>query len=208
MSDPRYRFSLVRDLRDPRTRSVGLPERTVGFIMVNPSTAEADDGGQDDPTIRKCIGFARRAGYDGLLVGNVSPLRATDPRELLKCIGGGIDWRRRKENNEALKMICLGSATVVLAWGATVGGHPELAARADEVAALARCYAREVVTIGNRTAGGYPRHPLMLPYSATWRPAFPEPPPCNCNPADNTGGYHSPTCPEFDPQHGMEGPQF
>lgn len=177
MGDPRFRFSLARDLRDPLART-GLPERSVGFIMVNPSTAEAEDTGNNldnDHSVRKCIGFGRRAGFDGLLVGNVSPMRATDPRDLLKMIGTGFDVFRRPENNEALKMICLGSACVVLAWGATVGQHPELAARADEVAALARCYAREVMVLGARTAGGHPRHPLMLAYSTPWVPLDAQP---------------------------------
>ncbi len=42
------------------------------FIGLNPSTADAR---QDDPTIRRCIRFARDWGYGGLLMGNLYAYR-------------------------------------------------------------------------------------------------------------------------------------
>jgi len=49
------------------------------FVMLNPSTADAKE---DDPTIRRCVSFAKREGYDGLIVINLFAYRATDPKEL------------------------------------------------------------------------------------------------------------------------------
>ncbi len=43
-----YRYHLAREW------STGKP---ILFVMLNPSTADA---GEDDPTIRKCLGFATR----------------------------------------------------------------------------------------------------------------------------------------------------
>ncbi len=66
----RYQLSRVWD------ESKGL----VLFIMHNPSTADADN---DDPTIRRCINFAKSWGYGGIMVGNIIPYRCTNPNELI-----------------------------------------------------------------------------------------------------------------------------
>ncbi|NEQ99153.1 MAG: DUF1643 domain-containing protein [Cyanothece sp. SIO2G6] len=49
------------------------------FIGLNPSTADAVT---NDPTIRRCIGFARSWGYGGMMVTNLFAYRATRPQEL------------------------------------------------------------------------------------------------------------------------------
>lgn len=69
--DGRYRYELRRVWNSDRP--------TVGWIMLNPSTADAD---HDDPTIRRCVSFARAWGYGGIVVRNLFAYRATDPRAL------------------------------------------------------------------------------------------------------------------------------
>ena len=68
-----YRYSL--------TRKWEAWKGTVNFIMLNPSTADAQE---DDPTIRRCIGFAKAWGYGGIVVTNLFAYRATNPKELKK----------------------------------------------------------------------------------------------------------------------------
>lgn len=68
----KYRYQLWRIWDDTKPK--------VLFIMHNPSTADANE---DDPTIRRCIGFAKRWGYGGIYVGNLFAFRATDPKDLL-----------------------------------------------------------------------------------------------------------------------------
>jgi len=54
---------------------------TLAFIMLNPSTA---DEVEDDPTIRRCVGYAEDWGYGELIVGNLYAYRTSDPEELNK----------------------------------------------------------------------------------------------------------------------------
>src|SRR5207253_9302632 len=88
--DGLYRYSLTREILNPGIGCLDEDERggTVTFVGLNPSTADAT---QDDPTIRRCIRFAREWGFDRLKMVNLYAYRATDPRELGKAEQAGID---------------------------------------------------------------------------------------------------------------------
>jgi hypothetical protein len=69
------------DCRDYRSRLFREWDNRLGkilFIMLNPS---ADDK-KEDPTVRRCIGFATRWGYGYVEVRNIFSLRSTDPMVL------------------------------------------------------------------------------------------------------------------------------
>ena len=74
-ADGKYRYYL--------RRTVSGGSRIATFIMLNPSTADAQ---ADDPTIRKCIGFCRLWGCGELYVVNLFALRATDPKMIGKTL--------------------------------------------------------------------------------------------------------------------------
>lgn len=134
-----YRYQLER--------SWGPSYRLV-FCMLNPSTADAI---VDDPTIRRCIGFAKRDGYDGITVCNAYALRATNPK-LLKGHPDPIGPR----NDEWLERSCILSPKVVVAWGANIDP-----ARAEQMTNIFRRSGTEVLCLG-RTKAGHPRHPLYI----------------------------------------------
>lgn len=117
------------------------------FVMLNPSTADAS---QDDPTIRRCIGFAKRWGFGRLDVVNLYALRATDPRELRKH-ASPIGPRNDLAVGEAM----LECRSIVAAWGAR--GEPTHAARMLDHAPKWR----DVFCLGV-TLGGAPLHPLYV----------------------------------------------
>jgi len=122
---------------------------TAVFVMLNPSTADAQ---MDDPTIRRCVGFARREGCGGLVVVNLFALRSTDPRALT------VHPDPAGPENDA----------VILEWG--LRGGPVIAAcsasgrlhrRNMTVTALLADAGVELWCLG-RTADGSPRHPLYV----------------------------------------------
>jgi len=79
------------------------------FIMLNPSTA---DELRDDPTIGRCIGFARSWGFGSLAVGNLLAYRTTSPGELCASrdpVGS--------ENDRWLTRLHEESTLTIAAWG-------------------------------------------------------------------------------------------
>ena len=131
----RYRYWLRRSW-DPALAQCA-------FIGLNPSTADAH---LDDPTLRRCIGFAKHWGYGSLLLVNLFAWRATDPRDLLRAedpVGAQTDLWLRRATQE--------SARVIAAWGN--GGQlcdrgRTVSKRFDSLYCL------------GITAMGMPRHPL------------------------------------------------
>jgi hypothetical protein len=116
------------------------------FVMLNPSTADAID---DDPTIRRCIGFARRWRCGGIEVVNLYALRATDPRDLRRHpapIG--------PQNDAVLAAAIATAGVAIAAWGCH---GQDRAARLVELAGARPLHCLAV----NRD--GSPRHPLYVP---------------------------------------------
>lgn len=79
------------------------------FIMLNPSTA---DDQQDDPTLRRCIDFAKQWGFGGLYIGNLYSFRATDPWSLLN-----VSKFSHRDNYKHLLTMANQCQLVVCAWG-------------------------------------------------------------------------------------------
>jgi hypothetical protein len=118
------------------------------FIMLNPSTADA---GRDDPTMRRCAGFARDWGFAGFEAVNLYDFRATSPRDLFAA------RRPCSSANDAAIVAAASSADLtVAAWGA----H----AKPSRAAAVLELLERERMDVHALalTKDGQPRHPLYL----------------------------------------------
>lgn len=119
------------------------------FICLNPSTADATI---DDPTIRRCRGFAKSWGYGGFHMLNLYAFRATDPKDLAKARDPiGPSW---KSNMNLAIYQC---ADVVCAWGA----HPMAVERGKEMIAMLKKDLIQAKCI-KQTNAGHPGHPLYL----------------------------------------------
>ena len=138
----RYRYSLWRIWDESRP--------VVNFVMLNPSTA---DESASDPTVTRCIIFAKSWECGGIVVTNLFAFRATDPKEMFRSadpIGSG--------NDQALTDSAATASVVVCAWG----NHGKHLDRATAVAVmLQRSGIRPHHLKLNRS--GEPAHPLYLP---------------------------------------------
>jgi hypothetical protein len=145
----RYRYLLER-----RWEGSGY---TATFVMLNPSTADAE---VDDPTIRRCMGFARSWDYSRVRVINLYALRATDPRALWQH-----DDPVGEHNDETLRRIAdehrVTGEPLVAAWGANARAD-----RVDRVLQIVRAAEADLSCLGVTNVGA-PRHPLYLPRTAT-----------------------------------------
>lgn len=122
----------------------------VAFIGLNPSTA---DEVRQDPTVLKCICYARDWGYGGMNMLNLFSLRSTDPRALYDGV-----VINTFENDQAILDTAAAAALVVCAWG----NHGAHQGRGNAV--LRALKGEGVVThcLGvNQT--WYPVHPLYQP---------------------------------------------
>lgn len=131
-----YRYVLWRGWGEgPLAATIGL----------NPSTA---DHVQNDPTVRRCIGFAQDWGMGGLVMLNIFGYRATLPGDM-KAIEEPVGH----ETDLYIQHFASRAEVVVAAWGV----HGAFRQRGEEVAALV-----DSLQCLGVTKEGYPRHPLYL----------------------------------------------
>lgn len=123
----------------------------VMFVGLNPSTADEE---VNDPTIRRCIGFAKFWGFSGLFMANAYGLRSTDPSVLTT-----VDDPVGEGNDAAIAARLSEASLVVAAWGTHCSRERTLAMRALLASS-------ETVYCLGRNRDGSPKHPLYLPRDA------------------------------------------
>lgn len=141
-----YRYSLTRtwsqvEVNKPPVHAAAL------FVLLNPSTATAE---KDDPTIRRCVGYAKRWGFGGVWIGNIFAFRATDPADMKRAedpIG--------PRNDEYLWHLAASADLIVCGWGQHAGYQQ----RGRAVQRLLRTFELKCLKL---TKYGEPCHPLYL----------------------------------------------
>ena len=79
------------------------------FVGLNPSTA---DENTDDPTLTRCINFAKSWGFGGVCMANLFAFRATQPQDM-KSAKNPIG----PKNDQWLQKLASEAGLVVAAWG-------------------------------------------------------------------------------------------
>jgi|SRR5579859_6095362 len=134
------------------TRHWGPGHRVLCFVMLNPSTADAEE---DDPTVRLCISWAKLLGFDGLVVVNLFALRSTDPSKL-KVVADPVG----PENDDIILDSAIASSMILCAWG----NHGGIGRRSEFVKSmLSRAGIKlHCLKLSKKLQ---PVHPLYQPYS-------------------------------------------
>lgn len=146
-------FSACRTYRYSLERAWGHGDSDLAlWVMLNPSAANETE---NDPTLRKVIGFTERLGLSRLRVVNLYALVSTERANLYRAEDPvGI------ENDAHVALAAREASRIIVAWGA----DPPHIERVRTVLAILRTNAKVALHCLGRTRGGDPRHPVRLSY--------------------------------------------
>lgn len=119
------------------------------WLMLNPSKADHEE---NDPTVRRVMGFTRDWGFDQAWIVNAFALRSTDPQGLLE-----VDYPVGPKNDEFLRLILGQADRIVCAWGAC----PKAEERVPAIRGMIRDTGKQALCLG-KTLSGAPKHPVRL----------------------------------------------
>jgi hypothetical protein len=137
----KYRYELHREWDKKKGK--------VLFIMLNPSTA---DGLNNDLTTTRCINFAKKWEYGGIMIGNIYPFRAKRPKDLRKWLDEPkltADFNAAHDNINRVMDMAQQADMIVCAWGCNHPGVPDWVEELGDLFYLELC--KDNIT---------PKHPL------------------------------------------------
>lgn len=152
----KYRYTLWREFYPIRAINPPLlpleGNQAHNFLQViglNPSTA---DETRDDPTIRRCIGFAKTWGFGALCMTNLFAWRDTKP-ENMKAAPEPCGM----ENGRWITEVADGAGMILAAWGK----HGSFIGRDRNVMSALKALGKPVHCL-KRNNDGSPIHPLYV----------------------------------------------
>lgn len=131
---------------------------------INPSTAEP---GNLDPTVNYVRRIATSNGYDGFVMLNVYPQRATDPNLLHKAF---LPELKSLNELHIASLISSRELTLWAAWGGLIKKRPYLGALLQDIVSLPELQNCKWVSRGALTMGGHPHHPLYVKKECLFKP--------------------------------------
>ncbi|MDP3586060.1 MAG: DUF1643 domain-containing protein [Thiobacillus sp.] len=140
-------------------------QRKLLTIGLNPSTATRE---KSDPTVARVKKVAQNNGFDGFVMLNLYPVRATDYRTL----PSQVDKDAFTENLRRIEAVVAAEERpkVWAAWGESVLHHDFFVHACIELVSRLEEYEVSWLRFGDMTASGHPRHPSRLSYSWQFSP--------------------------------------
>ena len=144
-----------------------LGERNLICVGLNPSRAEPGDY---DPTMKRVENWAIMHGYDGHIMVNLYPQRATKPSRMDDS--AHLNKSMVHKNLECIsRLFEVADFDVWAAWGANVGKRRN-SHLLDSLSQIWRAFEKrggdfdaKWFRLGDLTSAGHPRHPLRVAYS-------------------------------------------
>lgn len=128
------------------------------WVLLNPSIADSND---DDPTAKKCMGFAKGLGYGSIEIVNLFAYIATDPDNLKDVIEKqGKSVAIGPKTDEYIKAAAKRCNLIVLGWG----NNADKFKRCKDVIELLSERELKCLKINKSTQ---PKHPLYAGYLDT-----------------------------------------
>ena len=139
--------------------------RKLLVVGLNPSTATQE---KSDTTVAKVEVVARQAGFDGFVMMNLYPVRATNHRTLPLH----PDCDAIAENLATIESVVAAESSPVIwaAWGNSILGRDFFASAAAEIVIKLQLSAPTWQHYGPLTVDGHPRHPSRLSYAWSFVP--------------------------------------
>lgn len=126
-------------------------------IGINPSTAAPNSL---DNTLKSVGRVAKNNGYDGFIMLNVYPQRATDPDDMENERNTYLHTQNLDAFEYALSLS--ESRAVWAAWGTIVERREYLISCMSDMVRIGKAWGARWLTAGKRSKAGHPHHPLYL----------------------------------------------
>lgn len=128
-------------------------------IGINPSTASPL---KLDPTVRNVSTIAKLNGFDGWMMMNIYPQRATLPEDMDKESNDFLISQNTKAFDYILDSVYNKKPTIWAAWGTIINKRPFLYNCLSELYKVSVKYDANWISFGNCSKDGHPHHPLYL----------------------------------------------
>lgn len=136
--------------------------RKLLVVGLNPSTANKE---KSDPTVARVQKVTQNNGFDGFVMLNLYPVRAT----AFRTLSSNVDHRAFSENLRQIESVVATERNPVIwaAWGANILHYDFFRCAFLKLYSTIQMYDASWLHFGELTQSGHPRHPSRLSYS--WR---------------------------------------